>query len=106
MSAVERAEAAVVEAAQQSDRYAEILAVVAAVQAAQTAAQPHHGCSCNTPRPGRSTGQLVAVAAGVCACGMVAAAMFLAVALAAVGVAVSALVCLFVIREIKNQRGK
>lgn len=89
-------------ASQQADRFGEILAVVAAVQAAQSAPQ-HHACSCSQPKPSRrSAGRVAAVAAGACACGMVAVAMFLAVALAAVGVAVSALVCLFVIREIRK----
>ncbi|HEX5569599.1 MAG TPA: hypothetical protein VFY14_22220 [Streptomyces sp.] len=99
---IQRASADAVAAAAQSDRYAEILAVVAAVQAVQAAPQ-HHGCSCATPaRPRRSAGQVAAIAAGTCACGAVACAMFLAVALAAVGVAVSALVCLFIVREIRK----
>lgn len=90
-------------ASQQADRFGEILAVVAAVQAAQAAPQQHHACSCSQPKQSRrSPGRVAAIAAGTCACGMVAVAMFLAVALAAVGVAVSALVCLFVIREIRK----
>lgn len=99
---IQRASADAVQAAAQADRFGEILAVVAAVQAAQAAPQ-HHACSCSQPKqPHRSAGRVAAVAAGACACGMVAVAMFLAVALAAVGVAVSALVCLFVIREIRK----
>lgn len=94
--------------AQAAERQAEVLAVaMAAVQAMQAAqAAPHApACGCHSQparRPRMSGGQIVAVAAGVCACGAVATAMFLAVALTAVAVSVSALVALLLVREIRK----
>lgn len=101
MSALKNAEAEVVAAAAQSDRFGEILAVVAAVQAAQTAPQ-HHGCNCAPAKPRRSAGEVAALAAGACACVGVATAALLAVALVAVAVGVSAVVLLLLVRQLRK----
>ena len=99
---IQRASADAVAAAVQADRYGEILAVVAAVQAAQTAPQ-HHGCTCSAPaRPRRSAGEITAIAAGVCACVGVATAALLAVAVVAVAVGVSAVVLLLLVRQLRK----
>lgn len=98
---VKRAEHAVEEARRDTVS----VELVAALLAAQ---QQPSGCSCQqqapvSARPRRSAGQLAAVAGGVAVCGCVLTGLFLAVALAAVGVAVSALVCLFIVREIRKR---
>jgi hypothetical protein len=98
---IQRASAEAVAAAVQSDRYAEILAVVAAVQAVQAAPQPT-GCGCTPAKPRRSAGQVAALAAGVCACVGVATAALLAVALVAVAVGVSAVVLLLLVRQLRK----
>lgn len=99
---IQRASADAVSAALQADRYAEILAVVAAAQTLQAAPQ-HHGCGCQTPaRPRRSAGEITAIAAGVCACVGVATAALLAVAVVAVAVGVSAVVLLLLVRQIRK----
>lgn len=100
---IQRASADAVTAALQADRFAEILAVVAATQAAQAAAPQHHGCGCQTPaRPRRSAGEITAIAAGVCACVGVATAALLAVAVVAVAVGISAVVLLLLVRQIRK----
>ncbi|MFJ4008160.1 hypothetical protein ACIPWL_32600 [Streptomyces sp. NPDC090023] len=86
-----------------SERIAEILAVVQAVQAAAPAPAAHTGCSCSTPaKPRRSTGQVVAWIAGGAACACVLTGLFLAVALVAVAVTVGACVGYLLIREIRK----
>lgn len=95
---VKRAEAAVQEARTDS----QTVELVAALLAAQQPAQ-QHGCSCShqaPARPRRSAGQVVAVVGAVCACGVVATSMFLAVALAAVSVGVSSLVMYAIYRHL------
>lgn len=102
MSAIEKATQEVAAAAAQSDRYAEILAVVAAVQAAQPASQ-HNGCGCTAPsKPRRSAGEVAALAAGACACVGVATAALLAVAVVAVAVGISAVVLLLLVRQLRK----
>lgn len=99
---IQRASADALTASLQADRYAEMLAVVAAVQAAQAAPQ-HHGCGCSTPaRPRRSAGEITAIAAGVCACVGVATAALLAVAVVAVAVGISAVVLLLLVRQLRK----
>ncbi|MFE6521885.1 hypothetical protein [Streptomyces sp. NPDC057794] len=91
-----------IDAARQGERYAEILAVVAAVQ--QAAPQHGHACDCRQPvKPRRSAGELAVIGAGVCACVGVATAALLAVALAAVAVGVSAVVLLILVRELRKR---
>lgn len=98
---IQRASADALTASLQADRYAEILAVVAAVQAAQAAPQ-HNGCSCAPARSRRSGGEVAAIAAGVCACVGVATAALLAVAVAAVAVGMSAVVLLLLVRQLRK----
>jgi hypothetical protein len=99
-----RASRDAVEAARQSETYAVVLA---ALRAAQQPAQGN-GCGCHhghqAARPRRSTGQVLAITAGICAACTAAAAVFLAVAVTAVAVSGSALVFLFVIRELCKGR--
>ena len=103
MNEVIRAQAEALDASREADRVGEILAVVAAVQAAQAAAPQHHGCGCQTPaRPRRSAGEITAIAAGVCACVGVATAALLAVAVVAVAVGISAVVLLLLVRQLRK----
>ncbi|MEU6012335.1 hypothetical protein [Streptomyces sp. NPDC047453] len=110
MSAVDiRQAVADVRAAEaQSDRIAEILAVVQAVQAATATAQAPAACSCShghdAPRPRRSAGTVAAWVGGVAVCGCVLTALFLAVALVAVAVTVGGCVSYLLIRQIRADR--
>ncbi|MFJ2568626.1 hypothetical protein ACIO02_37920 [Streptomyces sp. NPDC087568] len=109
MSAVDiRQAVADVRAAEaQSDRIAEILAVVQAVQAATATAQAPAACSCShghDARPRRSAGQVAAWVAGGTACACVLTALFLAVALVAVAVTVGGCVSYLLIRQIRADR--
>ncbi|MFF4792307.1 hypothetical protein ACFY2M_21605 [Streptomyces sp. NPDC001276] len=92
-----------IDAARQGERYAEILAVVAAVQ--QATPQHQQACDCRQQpvKPRRSAGELAVIGAGVCACVGVATAALLAVALAAVAVGVSAVVLLILVRELRRR---
>lgn len=103
MNEISKAAQEAADAARQSDTYA---AVLAALKASQ---QPEHGhsCGCQRGRPSRSrrsTGQILALTAAGCAACTVAVGMFLAVAVTAVAVSGSALVFLFVIRELRKGR--
>ncbi|HEY8981736.1 MAG TPA: hypothetical protein VIU15_19390 [Streptomyces sp.] len=85
-----------------TERIAEILAVVQAVQAAATPAA-HAACSCPThAAPRRSAGTVAAWVAGGAACACVLTALFLAVALVAVAVTVGGCVSYLLIREIRK----
>ncbi|MGW1071043.1 hypothetical protein ACWD4F_41920 [Streptomyces aureus] len=85
-----------------TDRIAEILAVVQAVQAATQTPAAHAGCSCSTPKAGGSAGKVAAWVAGGAACACVLTALFLAVALVAVAVTVGGCVSYLLIREIRK----
>lgn len=69
-------------------------------------AQHGHGCehAHHSVRPRRSTGQILALTAAGCAACTVMAGLFLAIAVTAVSVGGSALVFLFVIRELRKGR--
>lgn len=88
----------------QTARIAEIVAVVQAAQAATTSAQPHHACSCSTPKSGPSTGTVAAWVAGGCGACLVLTGMFLAISLVAIAVIVAAPIGYTLIRKI--QKGK
>ncbi|MFE9927199.1 hypothetical protein ACFYQA_38545 [Streptomyces sp. NPDC005774] len=85
-----------------TDRIAEILAVVQAVQAATPAPAAHASCSCSTQKAGGSAGKVAAWIAGGAACACVLTALFLAVALVAVAVTVGGCVSYLLIREIRK----
>jgi len=90
-----------------SERIAEILAVVQAVQAAAApapAAPAAHGaCSCSHGKAGGwSAGKTVAVVGGGAACVCVLTGMFLAIALVAVAVMVAAPIGYLLVREIRK----
>ncbi|MFJ4987913.1 hypothetical protein ACIP9H_29430 [Streptomyces sp. NPDC088732] len=97
MSDLSKASQDAVDAARQGERYAEILAVVAAVQAGQQQVACHH------PAPaGRQSSGQAAKWIGIGVGGSV---FLLAVAISAVAVAISAValtVCLLVLRGIWN----
>ncbi|MFB7219361.1 hypothetical protein [Streptomyces sp. NPDC056227] len=98
MSAVEKASREAVDAALQSERYAEILAVVAAVQATQQLAQQQPPAP---PAPVvRSSG---GGAMKWLAIGMGGSALLLAVAVSAIAVAISAValtICILILRSV------
>ncbi|WP_432159127.1 hypothetical protein [Streptomyces sp. bgisy153] len=87
-----------------TERIAEILAVVQAVQAAAAPAPAAHAaCSCSTHgKPRRSAGTVAAWVAGGAACACVLTGLFLAVALVAVAVTVGGCVSYLLIREIRK----
>lgn len=95
----------------QSARYAVMLATFQLQQLQQQTPQTP-GCACHqqhrhgAPVRGRSVGRTLAVAGGVAVCGCVLTGLFLAVALTAVAVGVSALVMLFLVREIRRGGSK
>ncbi|GAA3909193.1 hypothetical protein [Streptomyces lannensis] len=98
-----RAIADVRQAEAQAAQIAQILAVVQAAQAAQAAPAAPAACSCSHHAPARRSGGKTAAvvaagAAGVC----VLTGMFLAIALAAVAVGVSATVLYLLWREIRK----
>ena len=90
-----------------SERIAEILAVVQAVQAANQTTGPaaHGACSCSHGHGkagGWSAGKTVAVVGGGAACVCVLTGMFLAIALVAVAVMVAAPIGYLLMREIRK----
>lgn len=86
-----------------TDRIAEILAVVQAVQAAAPAPAAHTACSCSHGKAGGSSaGKVAAWVVGGAACACVLTGLFLAVALVAVAVTVGGCVSYLLIREIRK----
>lgn len=86
-----------------TERIAEILAVVQAVQAAAAPAPAAHAaCGCSHGNSGRSPGKVAAWVAGGAACACVLTGLFLAVALVAVAVTVGGCVSYLLIREIRK----
>ena len=81
---------------------AQILAVVQAAQAATPAPAAHAACSCSHGKAGGSAGKTVALVAGAAGCVCVLTGMFLAVALTAVAVGVSATVLYLLWTQIRK----
>ncbi|MEU5978821.1 hypothetical protein [Streptomyces sp. NPDC047315] len=104
---ITRASADALAAARQGEQFALMLS---AIQAAQVAQQHGGGCGCQhtqqPARPRRSTGQVLAIAGAVCACGAVAVGMFLAIAVTALAVAGGSVVLLLLVRELRTNQGQ
>ncbi|MFH8617891.1 hypothetical protein ACH4E8_22865 [Streptomyces sp. NPDC017979] len=100
------ASAAAVEAAKQGEQFALMLSAIQAAQAQQHAG----GCGCQHTQPParthRSTGQMLAIAGAVCACGAVAVGMFLAIAVTALAVAGGSVVLLLLVRELRTNQNQ
>lgn len=86
-----------------SERIAEILAVVQAVNAATPAAPAHAACSCSHGKAGsRPAGTVAAWIAGGAAACCVLTGLFLAIALTAIAVTVGGCVAYLLIRQIRK----
>ncbi|WSB52267.1 hypothetical protein OHA00_33450 (plasmid) [Streptomyces cellulosae] len=91
------------EAEANTQRVAEILAVVQAVQAANPAPAAHAACSCSHGKAGgRSAGTVAAWIAGGAAACCVLTGLFLAIALTAIAVTVGGCVSYLLIRQIRK----
>ncbi|MBK3647255.1 hypothetical protein [Streptomyces sp. MBT33] len=86
-----------------SERIAEILAVVQAVQAAAPAPAAHAACSCSHGKAGGwSAGKTVAVVGGGAACVCVLTGMFLAIALVGLAFIIGGPIGYLLMREIRK----
>lgn len=91
------------QAEDQAAQFAQILAVVQAVQAAAPAPAAHAACSCSHGKAGGSSaGKVAAWVAGGAACACVLTGLFLAIALTAVAVTVGGCVSYLLIRQIRK----